>query len=293
MRPASHGALLDADWLLDDIRQVILRNSPELLETFEIYRGEAKFGRALIEGDLARLQSGATILEIGAGSLMLSTILRWEGFEITALEPTGMGFSHFRRLQEIVLDHGERHGIAPRLLPCRGEELALASQFEFAFSINVMEHVGDVAQVLRNVHRALVPGGTHRFVCANYAFPYEPHFNIPTLFSRSLTERFLWRWIAGSKSVFDPVGAWASLNWISVRQVRRLCRGSSMAPSFSADILQAFLNRAQIDSGFQARHGVLLIRLVDLLLRSRLLRLSRCVPVAALPVMDCRIVRTA
>jgi 2-polyprenyl-3-methyl-5-hydroxy-6-metoxy-1,4-benzoquinol methylase len=293
MKPPRHRALLDADRLLDDIRQTILRTAPELLETFETYRGEAEFGRALIEGDLARLQPGAAILEVGAGSLMLSTILRQDGFEITALEPTGMGFSHVRRLQEIVLDHAQCHGIAPQLLPGRAEELTLTGQFEFAFSINVMEHVGDVAQVLQNVHRALRPGGTHRFVCPNYAFPYEPHFNIPTLFTRALTERFLWQWIAGSKTVPDPVGTWSSLNWISVRQVRHLCRGSSMAPSFSPDIFESFLDRAQSDREFQARRGVMLVGLVDLLRRSRLLRLTRLVPPAALPVMDCRIVRTA
>jgi SAM-dependent methyltransferase len=177
------------------------------------------------------------------------------------------------------------------LLRRAGEELALSDQFELAFSINVMEHVDDVAQVLRSVHRALKVGGYHRFVCPNYAFPYEPHFNIPTLFSRFLTERFLWRWIAGSKRVLDPVGVWSSLNWISVRQVRQLCRVSSMAPSFSADIFESYLDRAQFDREFQVRHGVLLVELVNLLRRSRLLRLAHLIPTALLPVMDCRIVR--
>ena len=45
------------------------------------------------------------------------------------------------------------------MLRSAGETLALNEQFDFAFSVNVMEHVDDVGQVLRRVHRALKPGG--------------------------------------------------------------------------------------------------------------------------------------
>ena len=89
---------------------------------------------------------------------MLSCILQREGFRVTALEPTGGGFSHFAQLQAIVLDHAARDGMAPAVLRVTGETLALDGQFDFAFSVNVMEHVGDVGQVLQRVHRSLKPG---------------------------------------------------------------------------------------------------------------------------------------
>eukprot|EP00494_Astrolonche_serrata_P011852 UN11950 len=54
-----------------------------------------------------------------------------------------------------------------------------------------MEHVDDVDQVIRNVADSLRHGGTYRFTCPNYFFPYEPHFNIPTLLSKNLTEKLL------------------------------------------------------------------------------------------------------
>jgi SAM-dependent methyltransferase len=173
-----------------------------------------------------------------------------------------------------------------------GEALALSEEFDFAFSLNVMEHVADVGQVLRSVHRALKPGGIHRFVCPNYAFPYEPHFNMPTLFSRALTQRLLWSWITGTKNIPDPVGIWNSLNWITVRQVRRLSRRDlAVEPVFGADIFDLFVHRAKLDPEFQARRGPLLTGVLGLLQRLQLLRVVRIIPVAALPVMDCTIAR--
>jgi SAM-dependent methyltransferase len=285
-------ACLDSDRLLDEISQIVRREAPALSAIFATYAGEASFGRALIDRDLRRLGRGARILEVGTGSFMLSCMLQREGYQVTAIEPTGTGFSHFTKLQDIVLAHAARQNAVPTVLRIPGEALVLEEQFDFAFSLNVMEHVGDVGEVLRRVHRALRPGGIHRFVCPNYAFPYEPHFNIPTLFSRALTQRLLWPWIAGSKGVPDPLGTWASLNWISVRQVRRLSRRDlAVEPAFAADIFDLFLDRAVSEPEFRARRGRLLTGSLDLLRRLNLLRAARLIPVAALPVMDCTIGR--
>ena len=59
---------------------------------------------------------------------------------------------------------------------------------------------------------ALRPGATFRFVCTNYRFPYEPHFDMPTLFAKSLTGGVLRPRILGSHTVIDPAGTWQSLN---------------------------------------------------------------------------------
>ena len=292
MNAPTRPAYLEVDRLLDEIGQIVLHTAPELSAIFAIYAGEARFGRALIDRDLRRLGSAARVLEVGAGSFMLSCVLQREGHEVTALETTGSGFSHFTRLQAIVLDHAASRGSVPAVLRIPGEALALSEEFDFAFSLNVMEHVADVGQVLRSVHRALKPGGIHRFVCPNYAFPYEPHFNMPTLFSRALTQRLLWSWITGTKNIPDPVGIWNSLNWITVRQVRRLSRRDlAVEPAFGADIFDVFVERAKLDPEFQARRGPLLTKVLGLLQRLQLLRVARIIPVAALPVMDCTITR--
>lgn len=278
--------------LLRELRVRVRYEAPDLLETFDGYAGEVRFGRALIADDLARLPAGAQILEVGAGSLMLSCVLASEGYAVTALEPVGSGFSHFARLQAIVADYATQQGVLPALLPLSGEELDAFDRFDYAFSVNVMEHVNDVAAVLERVHASLRRGGIYRFMCPNYAFPYEPHFNLPTLLSRTLTEKLMWRWISSSKKVLDPLGTWRSLNWITVRRVRRICRQRlTTEPVFDRQIFQTFLSRAMSDEAFQARRGPLLRGLIAGLQRSGLLHLTTLIPVAFLPVMDCRIAR--
>lgn len=274
------------------IRDLVEQEAPDLLKLFDEYTGEMRFGRTLIDKNISSLRHGAAILEVGAGSLLLSCRLQQEGFNVTALEPIGTGFSHFSLLQSIVLRYARNEGFAPTLLSSTGETLSISKTFDFAFSINVMEHVADVSTVLERVYESLKPGGTYRFVCPNYAFPYEPHFNIPTVVSKSVTEKLLWRWIENSRNVVDPMGTWASLNWISVRSVTRICRGRlSATPRFDCLIFDTFLNRAVSDQGFQERRGFVLVSLIGLLRRTRLLSLTRLIPAVALPIMDCSIVR--
>ena len=286
-------SVADVSEMTAAVRDLVEREAPDLLRLFDEYAGEMRFGRTLIDRNLSSLRRGATILEVGAGSLLLSCRLQQEGFDVTALEPIGSGFSHFSQLQSIVLRYARNEGFAPTLLSSTGESLSISKFFNFAFSINVMEHVADVSTVLQRVYESLTPGGTYRFVCPNYAFPYEPHFNIPTLVSKSLTRKLLWRRIEGSTNVVDPMGTWASLNWISVRSVRGICRRSIRAtPHFDGSIFDVYLIRAASDQGFQDRRGSVLVAFIALLQRTKLLSLTRLIPVAALPVMDCSIVRS-
>jgi 2-polyprenyl-3-methyl-5-hydroxy-6-metoxy-1,4-benzoquinol methylase len=281
-----------SELLLRELRELVRHEAPDLLETFDGYAGEVRFGRALIANDLAQLPSGAKILEVGAGSLMLSCVLVSEGYTVTALEPVGSGFSHFARLQSIVASYAARQSVLPELMTSSGEELDAVDRFDYAFSVNVMEHVNDVALVLERVHAALRHGGTYRFMCPNYAFPYEPHFNLPTLLNRALTEKMMWRWIISSKNVLDPLGTWRSLNWITVRSVRRICRQRLMTePAFDRQIFQTFLSRALSDEAFQARRGPLLRGIIAGFQRTGLLGFTALIPIALLPVMDCRVTR--
>ena len=187
---------------------------------------------------LGGLRPGAKVLEVGAGSLLLSCQLMREGFDVTALEPTGEGFSHFDQMRQMVLDKARSHGCCPTILDLPAERLAAVNCFDYAFSVNVMEHVDDVARVLETVGKSLTVGASYRFTCPNYLFPYEPHFNIPTFFSKQLTERLLGRKIFDSQRVPDPSGTWKSLNWINVVKVGRCVRRlSGLRVTFNRSML--------------------------------------------------------
>lgn len=277
------------DWLSAVARR-IARDAPDLHDVFELYAGEARFGRRFIANELDRLPPGAHVLEIGAGSYLLSCQLVREGFEVSALEPVGIGFSHFRRMQDTVAAVASDLQCAPKVLTLQAENLEAQGTYEFAFSINVMEHVRDVGAVIGRVAASLRPGACYRFTCPNYLFPYEPHFNMPTLFSKHLTERYLNKRIFGNLTLDDPAGTWQSLNWITVHEIARVVRQhSELRVSFGRDLLTSSLERVVRDPQFAARRAGIVRRCVAALVGTGLHRLPAALPASVLPIIDCRI----
>ena len=278
--------------LLDDVRDIVRRDAPHLERLLEIFAQEARFGREWLTPSLNRLAPGAAILEVGAGLMLLSCQLAKEGFRVAALEPVGEGFSSFSELQKLVLVYAEKRGIAPEVLPIPVEQLDQDSSFDFAYSINVMEHVGNFAVALERVGRAIRPGCEYRFMCANYLFPYEPHFNIPTLFSKSLTEKLFRRRIYANTRVGDAAGVWKSLNWITVPKVVRAVRNlSGVSVSFDRSMLEAVLLRAVGDREFSARRSPFVRSLAKGAVSLGLHRLGKWIPPFLQPVMDCSMKR--
>ena len=78
-----------------------------LLEIFDAFADEARYGRRLLGISLGR----GRILEVGGGLMLLSAALQSEGFGVMAIEPLGSGFSAFHELQAIVLAHAVACGM--------------------------------------------------------------------------------------------------------------------------------------------------------------------------------------
>ena len=276
------------------MHEYLRSRAPELDGVVTDYVGEARFGASIITPDLAALPPKARVLEVGAGAMLLSCALQAAGYDVTALEPVGAGFSHMARLRDLVLDYARTQGVPPAVVHVPAEALEARAEFDFAFSINVMEHVHDVAVVLQRVWSSLRPGGAYRFVCPNYSFPFEPHFGIPTFGGKSLTWRIFQRRILASRVVVDPAGTWASLNWITVARVRQLYqREFGVQPRFDREISFRFVRRALTDPSFQRRHGVIMRRLAAALDATGLIALAKVVPAIAQPAMSCRLARPA
>ncbi len=273
---------------LTDVRAYISEKAPALLPMLEVYSGEARFGRRYIAEDLLRLHRGAAVLEIGAGSLLLSCQLMKEGFAVTALEPGGAGFFNASELQAIVSIYAKNLGIAPKIISFPAERFSGENAFDFAFSINVMEHVESVSEALRNVCKAIKPGGTYRFTCPNYLFPYEPHFDIPTLFSKRLTEYVLRKLIFRDGRVDDPAGLWQSLNWITVPRVIRVAHGlSDIRVRFNQKIFGDAMARVLSDKQFAARRSWWVRKLARGLVHLGAHHIMAYLPPHFQPVMDC------
>lgn len=278
--------------LLASVGRHLDASAPRLRPLFDEMAGEARFARWWLDADLRNLRTSDSILEVGGGAFLLAYQLAREGFNITTIEPIGVGFGAFEELGELVLDVAARDEVALNVVRCKVEEFRSGARFKLAFSVNVMEHVEAPDVAIERVSAALLPGGCHRFLCPNYLFPYEPHFNIPTFGSKSLTERLLRRRIQARTGMDDPMGVWKSLNWINVRRVKRMAAAdASLRIAFQRRTLASMLERAVEDVEFAKRRAPWMVIAVKALKAARLLRVASMIPETCQPVMDVRLTK--
>jgi SAM-dependent methyltransferase len=280
------------DWIAQ-LRLKVLFSAPDLIELFDLYASEAKFGRNYISSELDKLEQDAAVLEVGAGSLILSTQLVREGFKLTALEPIGSGFSHFNQLREIVVNKAKLNGCMPRMMEMTAEQLDITNNFDFAFSVNVMEHVNNIEVTLIKVMQSIKIGGEYKFTCPNYIFPYEPHFNIPTVISKSLTEKLFSKRIYNHKKIPDPHGLWDSINWITVTKLASFAKkNSAFSLTLRTGLFNEMINRAVSDEEFSKRRPPLLRHIFSLIVRLKINHLAQYIPAMLQPVIDCSFIKS-
>jgi SAM-dependent methyltransferase len=254
--------------------------------------GEARFARAWLDEELRRLPRNAPILEIGGGVFLLACQLAREGFAVTAIEPVGAGFGSFEELGTIVLSVAAADGAQPLIVRCEAERFEGEAIFAFAFSVNVMEHVAAPDQAIARIAASLAPGRSYRFLCPNYLFPYEPHFNIPTFGSKSLTWRLMRSRIESTGKMDDPTGLWRSLNWITVPKVRRYARDAGpMQLRFRRSTLTWMLERGIDDEQFARRRARWMLHGIRAAKAIGVLRLASLIPAVFQPIMDACLTR--
>lgn len=280
------------EFFLAKVRQHLAVDASHLLSLFDVMAGEAKFARAWLDEDLKRLPKGSAILEVGGGVFMLTCQLEREGFSITAIEPTGIGFGAFEELGEIVLKLAKTEAAEPTIARCKAEDFTSESRYGFAFSVNVMEHIDAPDVAINRISAVLAAGGSYRFLCPNYLFPYEPHFNIPTFGGKALTEKLMRSRIEGNKVMDDPKGLWQSLNWLDVFKVRRfVAADDSLVLSFNKRTLAWMLERALNDEGFASRRAKWMVGLIRIMQTLGALKLVAWIPTFLQPIMDVRLTK--
>jgi hypothetical protein len=149
-----------------------------------------------------------------------------------------------------------------------------------------MEHVEDIEKAIKNVISNLENDGQYRFICPNYSFPYEPHFNIFAPFNKTFTY-----WLNKSSilsSDIDPEGElWSGLNWISMKKISDSVPRSEEVV-FSKKAFSEYLNRIENSDEFQMRKGQFFTRLGKTIFRLRSIVLL-LTPIKFVPVLDVRI----
>lgn len=281
----------DISEFVADVRVSVVERFPNRQEYFDIYANEAKFGYSIIESEVSVLQPGSVVMEVGAGLLLLSGYLASRGLVVHALEPMAGGFSHFREMQDVVREHYKEIGLVLNLVDLPVEDFEGTEIFDYVYSINVFEHIASVERGLSNAYLSLKLGGVLRVYCPNYHFPYEPHFNIPTLLDKNLT-KFVFKRSIETSLMHSAPETWNALNWINVSQVRHLFKKHfGNEPNFNRLATYQIVSRVLRDPQFTARRSKWMFTLLQILDHMGLLRLFKLLPASASPVMDFNVKR--
>jgi hypothetical protein len=153
-----------------------------------------------------------------------------------------------------------------------------------------MEHVSDIEKVLDNVLAAMKISATYHFVCPNYGFPFEPHFNVPTFLNKRLTDSLLRKFAISRSDIPDAAELWNSLNWITVHKLRKWAKNKpNVSVELSNNALNAYILRAASDGVFQDRHP----RLTQFskLMEPVLLAIAKFLPERMSPFIDIKITK--
>lgn len=266
------------------------RSSVEEWLRLRTFVDEADFFHGLLAPDLVGLPEGSSLLEVGSGIGLLAMLMNTSGHRVIAFEPESAGFGQMRSMRDSVLAHWLDQ--APDVLwiddfLAKNDSRLDSHSVEYAFAVNVVEHVPDLSNFFVAVLSVLRPGGRFRFVCPNYSFPYEPHFEIPTVLSKSATYRLLRKRIL-SAPIRDPQGMWDELSWPTVGALRTVFDNLGYRYAFSPDATNAYLTRSLADPTFIQRKGPFWGTLFKLTAKT-LPKAIDHLPHSALPVIDCTV----
>jgi 2-polyprenyl-3-methyl-5-hydroxy-6-metoxy-1,4-benzoquinol methylase len=270
-------------WILDTLvpNSVATIHETNDRTLFDTYVKEALFFWKFLK-PLLKQHEPARALEVGAGVGLLSIFATTEVESVTSLEPESSGFGRMSIFRKIILDAwtGETE---PEFKECFLHGLSEEKTFDFIYCINVLEHVPNPEALIQEIYGRLRPGGTAWFVLPNYAFPYEQHFEIPIVLSKSITEILFRNKIENHKGFPDSKGLWTELSWPTQKTLRKFLKSSGWSHQFHKTVLEGYFDRLN-EAVFIVRKGILYKALRPLikLLKPVVTRL----PLRVLPIIE-------
>jgi 2-polyprenyl-3-methyl-5-hydroxy-6-metoxy-1,4-benzoquinol methylase len=271
---------------------LIARERPELLDLYLTYQNEAVAARELLDSSLKELKTGAEVLEVGGGILALTIQLASEGFAITTVEPVGGGFSEIPFLMDVFSEIARTEELEFSLIADPIEDCRFDQEFDFIFSINVMEHLENPYLALIQLVEMLGEEGKYRFFCPNYDFPYEPHFG-KWLWRRRNKSFYLQQTVMLNRALLskDQHQLYFSINWITLRKILEVSNSKNIKVLTNKLAFFEILTRSLLDPGLKIRHPKL-VQTVVLMRKLGILGLARLIPTRWQPVMDVTLIKS-
>jgi len=141
---------------------------------YENSKADAVYGLSSISKYITK---DIKILEVGGGLHFLSTFLNQNGYNITSLEPGGFSdYINIMRNNVVKIISQFNVNIITSSLEKFSDE-NINSEYDFIFSINVLEHSKDVkVHIKKSLNILSSNKGLLLIRCPNYFFPFEGHF---------------------------------------------------------------------------------------------------------------------
>lgn len=86
----------------------------------------------------------------------------------------------------------------------------------------------------------------------------------------------------------NPVDFWQDLSWPSQRKLKKLLKETGVLAEFSRDATDHYINRTLSDPKFIERKGLIFGKLLKAF-ATIAKHLTRFIPMALIPIIDCRI----
>lgn len=216
-------------------------------------RAEAEFGRREVQPYFEEQKKPQAVLEIGCGTgyLLSQLAQKFDDISFTGVEPIGSGFAQF----ESTLNAIEKKYANITFIRKRIEDIQSDERYDLIYSINVFEHLDDWRAAIDICVSMLNPGGLLVILCPNYWIPYESHFSLPVIGTKSLTYKIFSGKIVRMEEAFEAQGLWKSLNFVTVPQVQRYCRTKGHNLEFDTAIMARMLDRLDEDPEFKKRQN--------------------------------------
>jgi len=223
--------------------------------------------------DILRAQDlrGKRILEVGAGTGLLSIFLRLQGHDVTALDPSLGGFEPHERVAAFARDWFRAQDLPFLRIGAAALDPTAHGRFDLIFSVNALEHIPDFEAAFAGMAAVLAPQGRMIHLCPNYLVPYEPHFGLPLVPLAPRATALLMPSLKAS-------GLWRSLNFVTHRRVRRCAAAAGLTVEFAPRMMLRAFERLDRDPIYRERQRGLVTMVFGMLRALGLLRLIGALP---------------
>jgi len=194
------------------------------------------------------------VCEVGSGTGILLNELqnKYPKKKFVGIDPGESGYHNYRDTLTKIGKKNKNISFIKKNIT----SLNTPKKFDLIFSINVFEHVKDQKKYINKTLSMLNKNGKIVIFSPNYDFPYEPHFVIPIIINKKITEFFFKDYLIRHEKKTKEIGLWKGLNISGKREIEKFLLKKKLKYFFDKSIKDQMFERVTKDKIFEKRQGL-------------------------------------